>query len=86
METQTWMCHTKIAPRKLIEKLVRRRIGASGLIEIGDSFEGMKNQPDQYEAEENATWGAEQDVEPSFFCHLHFWLEKWNSSLVYFKS
>lgn len=45
----------KLLPKKLIEGLVRLRIGASGLIEIGDSLEGMKNQADQYEAEVNAT-------------------------------
>lgn len=45
----------KLLPEKLIERLVRLRIGASGLIEIGDSLEGMKNQADQYEAEEKAT-------------------------------
>lgn len=45
----------KLLPEKLTERLVQLRTGASGLMEIGDTVEGMKNQPDQYEAEENAT-------------------------------
>lgn len=50
------MCHPEIAPpEKLIERLVQLGTGASGLMEIGDTLEGMKNQPDQYEVEENAT-------------------------------
>lgn len=56
----------KLLPEKLIERLVSLRIGASGLIEIGDSLEGMKNQADQYEAEENATSGVRRRTTSSF--------------------
>lgn len=46
METKTWLCHTEIAARKLIQKLVHLRIGTSRLIKIGGSLEGMKNLAD----------------------------------------
>lgn len=43
----------KLLPEKLIEKLVCLRIEASGLINVSDSLEGMKNLDGQIQAKGN---------------------------------